>query len=153
GTSTDAFEWNGTDWVALRSASNVGITNVNDFIVYQGSLFAEANGRTSRWDGASWTTSNVGGSSDSGGLIEYGGRLHRFGDIWQSGIDGYNIRNWNGTGNWRGLGSLPDYRVPSISQSPMTLTCAAVHEGVLYLGGFVGRISGSVVNYGTPKGI
>lgn len=153
GTDQDAFQWNGTAWVALRSSANVGLENVNDFILYKGTLIAEADGRAARWDGISWTNLNVGGSSELGGLIEYDGQLFRFGSIGGSNPVSFNIRSWTGTNPWRGVGSVPDYRPTLTGNSMMTLNCAIVHDGELYFGGFVGTPAPGGYTFGSPKGV
>lgn len=153
GTSTDAYRWDGTDWIAMRSATNIGIANVNDFAFYNETLIAEADAKAYSWNGSAWTTINTGGSAEKGGLIEYAGRLHRFGAISQGSTAGYNIRAWSGSGAWRGLGTTSDYRVELLGTSGTILTCAAIHNGELYLGGYVGQPAESGLSFGTPKGI
>lgn len=150
GTATNAYQWNGSEWIPMQSSTGTGIQNVRDFALFNGILIAETGERAYRWNGTTWTSVDLSGSRYQGGLINYGGRLFRFGLHRQS--QSFNARSWSGSGLWTGLGSPPDYQ-PLGMVFDLSLTCAIVHDGALYLGGFGGSLDETGINFKSPKGI
>lgn len=131
--------YSGGAWAAL--GSGVDVEAVVDLIEHNGELFLTGTsagpGMTKvwkefKWDGASWSTLPEGAGAWVRGFVKRNGELWGIGSFANQDAPGSPIARWNGTA-W----------APG-PYAPVVASCAAVHNGLLYLGAEVGpQIPGS----------
>ncbi len=109
-----------------------GITGTFDCMtVYNDNLYAggvdSVNGKhcnVAKWDGAKWTAMDTGQLGHVISMISYKGKLYAGTEFTEGGLTYGRIFCWNDT-NWTTSASLNG-----------KVTCFAIHDSVLYVGGF-----------------
>ncbi|MBX3380383.1 MAG: hypothetical protein KF805_09815 [Phycisphaeraceae bacterium] len=145
GTSSDAYRWDGSQWIAMRSDANAGIKDVIDFETNAGDLYVATETSVYKWIGEQWVRQPA---PNMKSFVRFDNHLYGVGSFYSS-TNALNISKLDGT-TWRAIGTTPDNQRPT---PQTTFTCATEFHGRLYIAGFLGTKYYQGISVSSPSGI